>query len=240
MSKYIYGINTVKEALDKSKRKIYRLIVENSSGSKLMDIIKLANKKKVSVQFAPKKLLDKLTHYANHQNIVLEIDEVKFYSIDDAIEEFFDIKSLCWLAVDGVSDPQNFGSIIRNSACFGFSAIIFSQDRNCQITPTVEKIASGAVELIKFIRVINLNSSLEYLKSKGFWIYGSSPSGKDIRKINFNFPIVLVVGSEGEGIRIKTLQHCDEVVSIPQIKEFDSLNVSVASAILMYEIRRRI
>ncbi|MCX7642137.1 MAG: 23S rRNA (guanosine(2251)-2'-O)-methyltransferase RlmB [Elusimicrobiales bacterium] len=240
MAKYIYGINTIREVLDKSKRKIYRLIVENSSGSKLMDIIKIANKKKIPVQFAPKRLLDKLTSSANHQNIVLEIDEVKFYSIDEAVEEFINKKNLCWLAVDSVTDPQNFGSIIRNAVCFGFSAVIFSQDRNCQISPTVEKIASGAVELVKFIRVVNLNASLQYLKSKGFWVYGSSPNGVDVRKINFNFPIILVVGSEGEGIRVKTLQHCDEIVSIPQIKEFDSLNVSAASAILMYEIRRRI
>lgn len=240
MSKYIYGINTVKETIEKSKRRVYRLIIENTSGSKLMNIIKLANKKKIPVQFAPKRLLDKLSSNSNHQNIILEIDEVRFYSIDEALKEDAERKNLCYLAVDSVTDPHNFGSIIRNAVCLGFSAIIFSQDRNSQITPTVEKVASGAVELIKFIRVVNLNTSLDYLKEKGFWVYGSSPNGSDIRGIKFNFPLVLVVGSEGEGIRIKTLERCDDIVSIPQIKDFDSLNVSVASAILMYEIRRRI
>lgn len=239
MPKYIYGINTVKSALENSKRRIYRLIVENTSGSKLMDIIKLANKKKVPVQFASYRLLDKLTYNSNHQNVVLEIEEVKFYSIDEAIDEDKNRKDVCYLALDGITDPQNFGSIIRNAVCMGFSAIIFTNDRSCQITPTVEKISSGAVELIKFVRVVNLNSTIDYLKEKGFWVYGSSPKGNDVRKINFNFPLVLIVGSEGEGIRLKTLERCDEILSIPQVKEFDSLNVSVASAILMYEIRRR-
>lgn len=240
MSKYIYGINTVREAIERSNRKIYRVIVENTSGSKLMDIIKLANKKRINLQFAPKRLLDKLTANANHQNIVLEIDEVRFYSIDEALEEDSERKKLCYLALDSIKDPHNFGSIIRTAVCLGFSAILFPQDRSCQITPTVEKIASGAVELIKFIRVVNLNTSLDYLKEKGFWVYASSPSGKDVRGIEFNFPLVLIVGSEDEGIRQKTLERADEVISIPQIKEFDSLNVSIACAIMMYEIRRRI
>lgn len=240
MPKYIYGVNTVRSVIENSKRQIYRLIIENSSGSKFMDIIKLANKRKIPVQFAPYKLLDKLTHNSNHQNVVVEIDEVRFYSLDESIEEDKNKKELCYLALDGITDPQNFGSIIRNAVCMGFSAIIFPNDRSCQVTPTVEKIACGAVELIKFIRVVNLNSSIDYMKEKGFWVYGSSPTGKDIRKVNFNFPLILVVGSEGEGIRAKTLERCDDVVSIPQVKEFDSLNVSIASAILMYEIRRRI
>ncbi len=239
MPKYIYGTNTAKEVLEKSKRKIYRLIIENSSGSKLMDIIKIANKRKIPVQFAPYKLLNKLTKDANHQGVVVEIDEVKFYSVDEAILQDKGVDNLCYLAVDSITDPQNFGGIIRTAVCLGFSALIFSQDRNCQITPSVEKIACGAVEMIKFIRVVNLNTTLDYLKDKGFWVYGASVSGKDVRKISFNFPLVLVVGSEGEGIRLKTLERCDEIIAIPQIKEFDSLNVSSASAILMYEIRRR-
>lgn len=239
MAKYIYGSNTVREIVEKSNRRIYRLIIENSLGSKFMDVIKIANKKKIPVQFAPPKLLNKLTKDSNHQGIVLEIDEVKFYSVDEAFEKDKNIKNLCYIAVDSVTDPQNFAGIIRSAVCLGFQSLIFPQDRNCQITPSVEKIACGAIEMIKFIRVVNLNSTLDYLKDKGFWIYGSSASATDVRKINFNFPLVLVVGSEGEGIRQKTLERCDEVVSIPQIKNFDSLNVSVASAILMYEIRRR-
>ncbi|MGC8867362.1 MAG: 23S rRNA (guanosine(2251)-2'-O)-methyltransferase RlmB [Elusimicrobiales bacterium] len=239
MPKYVYGTNTVREILEKSKRKMYRLIVENSSASKLMDIIKLANKRMIPVQFAPPKLLNKLVKDANHQGVVVEIDEVRFYSVDEVISSDAGVKNLCYIAVDGVVDPQNFAGIIRTAVCLGFSALIFSQDRNCQITPTVEKVACGAVEMIRFVRVVNLNTTLDYLKDKGFWIYAADVSGKDVRKVNFNFPVVLVVGSEGKGIRVKTLERCDEIVAIPQVKEFDSLNVSVASAILMYEIRRR-
>ncbi len=238
MRKYIYGINTVEEILKNSKRKIYRLIVENSSGSKLMDLIKIANKKKINVQFAPKRLLDKLSGNANHQNILVEIDDVYYYSIDDAIES--EDKNSMWVCVDSITDPHNFGSIIRTAVCLGFSAIIFRQDRNASITPTVEKIACGAVERIKFIRVVNLNQTLIYLKSKNYWIYGADINGKNMEEVKFNFPLVLVLGSEGEGIKQKTKEQCDEIIRIPQKSDFDSLNVSVAAGILMYEIGKKV
>ncbi|MEF3279895.1 MAG: 23S rRNA (guanosine(2251)-2'-O)-methyltransferase RlmB [Elusimicrobiota bacterium] len=237
MRKYIYGINTVEEALLNSKRKIYRLIVENTLGSKLIHIIKLANKKNISVQFSPAKILDKLTKQANHQGVIVEIDDVYYYSVDEAILNE-DFKKAKWLAIDSITDPQNFGSIIRTAVCLGFSAIIFSENRNCQITPGVEKIACGAVEKIKFIKVVNLNQTIIYLKSKNFWVYGADIRGKDIRNVNFNFPLVIIFGSEGEGMREKTKEHCDELIRIPQVLDFDSLNVSVAAGIIMYEISK--
>lgn len=240
MKKYVYGINTVEEILKYSKRNIYRLIVENVSASKLMPLIKLANKRKISVQFAPYKLLDKLTEKANHQGVVIEIDEVSFYTIDEAIESERDIKKTMWIAVDSVTDPQNFASIIRSAVGLGFTTLVFGENRNCQITPSVEKIACGAIERIKMVRVVNLNQALIYLKDRNFWIYGADVNGRDVRNVEFNFPVVLVVGSEGEGLHKKTREHCDELVKIPQIKDFNSLNVSVAAGILMYEIRRRI
>jgi len=240
MKKYIYGVNTVSEVLANSSRKIYRLIVENTSGSKLMDIIKLANKKKIPVQFAPKKLLDKLTKKANHQNIILEIEDVKYYSIDEAINAEANIKNTVWLCVDSITDTGNFGNIIRTAVCMGVGAIVFSENRNASITPSVEKIACGAIEKIKFVRVVNINQAIIYLKDKGFWVYGADINGKNIIDVNFNFPLLLVVGSEGEGMHSKTKQHCDELIKIPQSNNFDSLNVSVATGICLYEIRRRI
>jgi 23S rRNA (guanosine2251-2'-O)-methyltransferase len=240
MKKYIYGINTVKEAFKNSKRNIHRLIVENTSGSKLMDIIKMANRKKINVQFAPKKLMDKISNKSNHQGVIIEIDDIHYYSLDEALNIDAKEKNVMWLAIDSLTDPQNFGSIIRTAVCMGFSSILFSENRSCQITPTVEKIASGAIEKIKFVRVVNLNQSFIYLKEKNFWIYGFDMNGSDVRSIKFNFPIVLVVGSEGEGLHLKTKEHCDEVLRIPQISDFDSLNASIAAAIAMYEVRRRI
>lgn len=235
--KYIYGINTVEQSLKNSSRKMYRLIVENSKASKLMAIIKLANRRKISVQFAPQRLIEKLSDSSTHQGVVLEIDDVYYYSIDEIVNDKNNRMLLC---LDGVIDPQNFGSIIRTSVCMGFDGIIFSENRNSSITPTVEKISCGAVEKIKFIRVVNINQTLIYLKKNNYWVYGADISGRDIREVNFNFPVIVVVGSEGEGIHKKTKEHCDELIRIPQVEYFDSLNVSVASAIVMYEIKRRI
>lgn len=240
MRKYIYGINTIEEVLNNSQRKIYRLIVENSSGKSLIHIIRLANAKKINVQFAPKKLLDKLTKNANHQNVILEVEDVKYYSVDEAIDMFYGEKNLIWLCLDGITDTQNFGSIIRTSLCMGASVILFSENRNSTITPYVEKIAAGAVEKMKFVKVVNINQTLIYLKEKGFWIYGADINGKDIRSIGFNFPLVLVMGSEDKGMHQKTKEHCDELIRIPQRKDFDSLNVSIACGICLYEITRRI
>ncbi|HOJ87285.1 MAG TPA: 23S rRNA (guanosine(2251)-2'-O)-methyltransferase RlmB [Elusimicrobiales bacterium] len=239
MRKYVYGINTVNEILKNSTRKIYRIIVENTSGSKLMPIIKQANKRKISVQFAPKRLMDKLTKEANHQNIIVEIDDIKYYSLDEAVSYDKGKKDAVWLCLDSITDPQNFGSIIRTAVCMGISVILFSENRSVSVTPSVEKIASGAVEKIKFVKVVNINQALIYLKQNNFWVYGADIEGKDVRKVDFNLPAVLVMGSEGEGIHQKTKEHCDELIKIPQVKDFDSLNVSIASAICMYEIRRR-
>jgi 23S rRNA (guanosine2251-2'-O)-methyltransferase len=238
--KYVFGINTVEEILKNSTRRIHRLIVENTSGSRLMHLIKLANKKKIGVQFTHKRLMDKLTNQANHQNIILEVDDVNYYSLDEAINMDKSKKDIIWLCLDSITDPQNFGSIIRTSVCMGVSVIIFCENRSVRVTPSVEKIASGAVEKIKFVKVININQSLIYLKENNFWIYGSDVKGIDVRDIRFNFPLVLVMGSEGEGIHQKTKEHCDELIKIPQIADFDSLNVSIATALCLYEIRRRI
>jgi len=237
MRTYVYGVNTVYEILTNSQRKIHRVIIDNTSGSKLMSLIKLANKRKIPVQFAPKRLLDKLTKNANHQNIVVEIDEVKYYSIDEVISEVD--KNTIWLCIDGVTDVGNFGSIIRTAVCMGVGAIVFAANRSVSITPAVEKIACGAIEKVKFVRVVNINQAIIYLKDKGFWIYGADVNGEDMSCVEFNFPVMLIVGSESDGMHEKTKQHCDKLIKIPQTDNFESLNVAVAAGICLYEIRRK-
>ena len=151
-------------------------------------------------------------------------------------------KDELWLAVDEMTDPQNLGAIIRSAACLGFSTIILPNRRTVGITPAVYKVACGAIENVKIVEVANLSAALNDLKEEGFWIYGADMAGKPIHQVQYNSPAVLVIGSEGFGIREKTAENCDEVISIEQQKigSVDSLNASAAASILMYDMMRKV
>ena len=145
-----------------------------------------------------------------------------------------------WAALDGVTDPMNLGAIIRSAACFGISAVLLPERRTAGITPAAQKTASGAIERVDIVEVGNLNQAILALKKKNFWVYGADMDGKPADKVDFAFPVLLLIGSEGEGLHQKTREHCDELISIPQKGGVESLNASVAAGVIFYEISKRI
>lgn len=240
----IYGIHPVMEALRSKKRNVTQLYVSDSKAGHraVEDIIRLAKRANVRIDRIDNKTLDRLTHNANHQGILAKIQPIQLMKLSTAIYDSDGKKDDLWLAVDEMTDPQNLGAIIRSAACLGFSTIILPNRRTVGITPAVYKVACGAIENVKIVEVANLSAALNDLKEEGFWIYGADMAGTPIHKVQYNSPAVLVIGSEGFGIREKTAENCDEVVSIEQKKigSVDSLNASAAASILMYDMMRKI
>lgn len=238
---FLYGANTVDEILRAGKRRFFRLYVSKGAvEGKAKEIVSLARKYGIPVDFAEPKTLERLAKGGNHQGVVIEAEPVKPITLAEALAAIKEPKKTVWVGLDGITDPMNLGAIIRSASCFGVSAVVIPERRSVGLTPAAQKTASGAIEKVDVIEVVNLNHTILELKKNNFWIYGADMKGKAVDKVDFAFPVFLVIGSEGEGLHKKTAEHCDGLVSIPQRGGVESLNASVAAAVLFYEITRRL
>ncbi|MBG1270141.1 23S rRNA (guanosine(2251)-2'-O)-methyltransferase RlmB [Nostoc sp. WHI] len=186
------------------------------------------------------KRLDHLTNGANHQGVAAQIAPYAYIELPDLIEQAKSVTDPVIVVADGITDPHNLGAIIRTAEAIGAQGLVIPQRRASGITSTVMKVAAGALENFAVARVINLGRALEELKEAGFWIYGTAASGSEpVHTVNFTGPIVLVIGSEGEGLNMLTQRSCDFLVSIPLQGKTPSLNASVAAGMTLYEIYRQ-
>ncbi|MEH2239032.1 23S rRNA (guanosine(2251)-2'-O)-methyltransferase RlmB [Nostoc sp.] len=186
------------------------------------------------------KRLDYLTNGANHQGVAAQIAPYAYIELPDLIEQSKSVTDAVIVVADGITDPHNLGAIIRTAEAIGAQGLVIPQRRASGITSTVMKVAAGALENFAVARVINLSRALEELKEAGFWIYGTAASGSEpVHTVNFTGPIVLVIGSEGEGLGMLTQRSCDFLVSIPLQGKTPSLNASVAAGMALYEIYRQ-
>ena len=198
--------------------------------------IRLAKRNNVKIDRMDVKMMDRLTKGGNHQGVLAKAQPVRLMKLSTALYESDGNKKDLWLAVDEMTDPQNLGAIIRSAACLGFSTIILPQRRTVGLTPAVYKVACGAVERVNIVEVSNLSNALLDLKEEGFWVYGADMDGQPITQTDYASPAVLVIGSEGTGIREKTAENCDQIISIPQKGGVESLNASAAAGIIMYDM----
>lgn len=185
--------------------------------------------------------LDQMTSKANHQGILAQVAPYTYWELDNLIEQ---AKSASeppvLLASDGITDPHNLGAIIRTAEALGTQGLVIPQRRAVGITSTVIKVAAGALASFPVARVVNLSRALEQLKEAGFWIYGAAEDATEsVYSVEFTEPTVLVVGSEGEGLNLLTQRCCDQLISIPLSGKTPSLNVSVATGMVLYEISRQ-
>jgi 23S rRNA (guanosine2251-2'-O)-methyltransferase len=185
--------------------------------------------------------LNQISNNARHQGIVAQVAAYEYLDIEALISKALEQTSTPVIVVaDGITDPHNLGAIIRSAEALGAQGIVIPQRRAVGVTSTVAKVAAGALETLPVARVVNLNRALEQLKEKGFWIYGtSSEQGEPIYKTKFSGPVVLVVGSEDEGLSMLTQRGCDVLVSIPLGGKINCLNASVATGMALYEIFRQ-
>lgn len=234
----LFGIHPIEEALTNRKRKVLQLYItkDKRANPHVEEVIRLAKINNVRIKTLEGRLMDSFTNGGNHQGVIARVEPLRKQRLTEAVYEAAGNKKQLWLAVDEITDPQNLGSMLRSAACLGFSTVIIPQRRTVGITATVNKVASGALETLRIVEVANLNTALLDLKDEGFWIYGADMAGKSIATADYSYPAVLVIGSEGTGIREKTKEHCDEIISIPQRGGVSSLNASAAAAIIMYDM----
>lgn len=236
---FVIGRHPVKEAL-KSDREINKLFVQEGQGGRpIEEIIQLANKKKIVVSFVPKSKLDTLSDHQNHQGVVLSSSPVEYATID----ELFEVAEArgerpFFVMLDGIEDPHNLGSILRTADTTGVHGVIIPERRSANLTSTVSKASAGAIEHVKVARVTNLSQTIQELKERGLWIFGTDMNGTDYRDWNTDTPLCIVMGNEGKGISRLVKENVDELITIPMTGNMQSLNASVAAGILMYEVYR--
>jgi 23S rRNA (guanosine2251-2'-O)-methyltransferase len=185
--------------------------------------------------------LDQITHQANHQGVAAQVAPYAYSDLGELIERAKSVSEQSVIVVaDGITDPHNLGAIIRTAEAIGAQGLVIPQRRAAGITSSVMKVAAGALETFPVARVVNLSRALEQLKAAGFWIYGTALNASlPLHTVQFSGPIVLVVGSEGEGLSLLTQRCCDVLVSIPLLGKTPSLNASVAAGMVLYEVYRQ-
>ena len=238
------GIHAVRHALKNAAADVLEMwVLENKRPAKgISEILELAKNAHVTVQFVANKTLDKLTHQANHQGVVIRRKiEVLNSKIDLAsVLEIEDGGKALFLVLDGVQDPHNLGACLRTADAVGVRAIILPKDRAVGLNETVRKVACGAAENTPVIHVTNLSRALREMQDAGIWVIGTADEAENtIYEEDLTSSIALVMGSEGQGLRQNTRKHCDKLVNIPMAGVVESLNVSVAAGVCLYEARRQ-
>ncbi|HBA59768.1 MAG TPA: 23S rRNA (guanosine(2251)-2'-O)-methyltransferase RlmB [Elusimicrobia bacterium] len=238
---FLYGVNTAEEILAAGRRRVYRLYISKKENAKRVGgLVALARKANVPVDFCDPRTLEKMAAGGNHQGVVIETEPAGKLDLDGALARIKDPKKTVWAGLDGITDPMNLGAIIRSAACLGVTTIVLPERRSAGVTPVVQKAASGAMERVDMVEVVNLNQTIIKLKEKGFWVYGMDMGGKPLPQVDFALPAFILIGSEGEGLHEKTREHCDELVSIPQKGGVESLNASNAAAVVFYELSKKL
>lgn len=235
----VYGINSIVELLRRQKSDLKKIIIASGrTGASLKEIITLAREKVIPVEFNKRRYLDELAGTSAHQGIIALCKPFAYADIDEILKNRCQsFKFDLILVLDSIMDPQNLGSIIRTAYCFGANGIIIPEDRAASVTPIVYKTSAGSVTQIPIARVINISQAIDYLKDKGFWVFGAEArGGTNLYEMDFNCSVVLVLGGEAKGIRSLVKKKCDFLLTIPILGNFDSLNVAVASGVILYEI----
>ncbi len=237
----ITGKNPVFEAI-KSNRSINKIMITKNKSNNFNKILKEASAKKIPIQKVAVSKLDDISQGENHQGIAAFVAAKDYVHIDDLIDKCKNYGDGFLIILDGLQDPHNLGAIIRTAEAVGCSGIIIPKRRSVSLNQTVAKTSAGAVEYVPVSRVPNISMTIEKLKKEGFWIVGCEATANElIYNIDLKGQVVLVIGSEGEGLSRLTNEKCDFLAKIPMKGELNSLNASVAASIVMYEtIRQRL
>ena len=226
----IFGRNVALEYLN-SDKKINNIFISDTFNDR--DILDLINRKNIKHKRVNKFDLNKKVSGV-HQGIVLEVPDYKYSTLDDIIQG----DNPLVIILDHIEDPHNFGAIIRTCEATNVSGIIIPDDRCCEVNGTVVKTSVGTTERVKIARVKNLVNTIERLKKEGFWIFGTDMDGEDFRKLDYKGKTAIVCGNEGSGMSRLVRENCDFIASIPMQGTVNSLNASVATAVIIFEASR--
>jgi len=237
----IYGFHSVEAALNNNSSGISRILFDSQRHDKrCTSLLRLAQNSQVKIEHVNCQVLDQLSHNANHQGVVAELNQSQTNKTTLTFKELLlaikDKNNAIVLVLDGITDPHNLGAIIRSAECFGVDAVIIPKDNSANANnPTVVKVSSAATNYIPVITVNNLVTAINELQEHEFWVAGTSLGDKSVSLFEFKPPgrIAWVMGSEGDGIRRLVADNCDYLVSIPLYGNTESLNVSVATGVVL-------
>ena len=237
----VCGIHSVKSFLITQPDKVRRvLIAENFHGAKLHEIVSLAKQNRIQTKPVPRSYLDRIASDVAHQGVVLEIRAFRSNTEADLEEKLDQWNNPLILALDSIQDPRNLGACLRSAEGAGVDAVIVGKNRSAPLTGVVHKTSAGALDSIFLVEVSNLVRCLSNLKEQGCWIVGTSDhSDTHYTAVNYLDPTVLVVGGEAKGLRRLTSEICDQIVSIPMHGAVPSLNVAVATGVILFEATRQ-
>ncbi|HHT89819.1 MAG: 23S rRNA (guanosine(2251)-2'-O)-methyltransferase RlmB [Bacillota bacterium] len=236
----VYGRQPVLEAFRSGKEINRLLIARGQRQGSIRAILALAKEQGVVVQEVERTVLDSLTENANHQGVLAQIAATVYLELEDLLAK---PRNPSWapflVLLDGIQDPHNLGSIIRSSEAMGVDGVIIPKRRAVAVTETVMKSSAGAANYVPICRVGNLAVTIETLKEAGYWIIGADMAGDSCFAQDLAGPIALVIGGEGSGLSRLVKEKCDLLSSVPMRGQVNSLNASVAAAVLMFEVVRQ-
>ena len=237
-----YGIHAVRVLLSRHPQRVRRVLLgAGRDAGRLAEIRALAQRAGVQVSTADDATLDRLAGGERHQGVVAEV-QPRAGDPETQLEEALEAagQAPLLLVLDGVQDPHNLGACLRSADAAGVAAVIVPRDRAAGLTPVVRKVAAGAAETVPLVAVVNLARTLRDLKERGIWLVGTDDAAdRTLYEADLKGPVAVVLGSEGEGLRRLTRECCDQLVAIPMVGAVESLNVSVATGVALFEAVRQ-
>lgn len=241
-SRIIFGFHAILSRLRQHPESVQQVLYDKTRGdARMQELLKVAEQKNVRTMQMDKERLDGMAHQGRHQGVLARVVDtpIPYRDIHDILESDLNEPPF-FLVLDGVEDPHNLGACLRVADAMGVHAVIAPKDRAAGLNATVRKVACGAAETVPFIAVTNLARTMRELKEAGVFLVGASAEAEqDLFKATLQGPIAMVLGAEGAGLRRLTAETCDALVSIPMFGSVESLNVSVATGICLYEARRQ-
>lgn len=238
----VYGIHAVKAVLNNRHRRFKRLYLsQDREDARIAAIQALALSKQVPVESMALQKMNQRFADCNHQGAVIEVEPLPEFKESDLGSLLAKLeKNALILILDGITDPHNLGACLRTADAAAVDFVIVPKDKSASITPVVSKTASGATESVPLVRVTNLARTMDMLKEEGIWIYGAALEGaQSIYHYDFKGPIAIALGAEGQGLRRLTRERCDGLFYLPMLGSVESLNVSVATGVSLYEAMRQ-
>jgi len=229
-------LNPIFEVLKSAPRRVNKIFIQKEAGPRRIgEIIQQAKANGIPYIFVPKLKLDRLAEH--HQGAVAFISPKEFSTLEEILAGR---KTPFLVLLDEIEDPQNLGAIVRSAECAGVDGLVLTGHRSAGLTETVSTVSAGALEYVKVTRVPNLAQAMEELKRRGLWFVGAEGGEKEPwYKFDYTLPVGVVLGSEGKGLRPLVKKRCDKVLSIPLLGRINSLNVSAAAAVFLFEVARQ-
>ncbi len=232
----VCGINAVNEIISIRPNSVTTLFIEDDKGKRIQELDQLAKRNNIEVVLQDPSFFQKNFSEMNHQSVAI-ICHKRLEENENYLESLFEKDNLLLLILEHITDPHNVGACIRTAAAAGVDAVIVPKNRSCHLTPTVRKISSGGAELIPFVVVTNIVRTINKLKSAGVMIYGTDMKASKLHnEITYGDKSALIIGSEDKGLKRLTLENCDEIIKIKMPGRIESLNASVSTGVMLFQM----